>query len=107
MLALSHLHPDHVGWLADVEARPTFPNATVCFGAGDWEFFVEGDGGRMGLEPHMRACLLALAERDRVTLLDDDRQIAPGVTRLAAPGHTPGHSLYRDPRSRRARAPAR
>ena len=94
LLALSHLHPDHAGWLADLEARPTFANAQVCFGAGDWEFFVEGDGGAMGLEPHLRACLRALGEQGRVTLLDDDRQIAPGVTRLAAPGHTPGHSLF-------------
>jgi glyoxylase-like metal-dependent hydrolase (beta-lactamase superfamily II) len=94
VLALSHLHPDHAGWVAGADGEPTFPNAQVCFGAGDWEFFVDGDGGVMGLAPHLRACLLALAERGRITLLDDDRQIAPGVTRLAAPGHTPGHSLF-------------
>jgi glyoxylase-like metal-dependent hydrolase (beta-lactamase superfamily II) len=94
VLALSHLHPDHAGWLASNDGEPTFPNAQVCLGAGDWAFFVEGDGGTMGLAPHLRACLIALAERGRVTLLDDDRMIAPGVTRLAAPGHTPGHSLF-------------
>ena len=94
VLALSHLHPDHAGWLADAHAQPVFPNARVCFGAGDWEFFVDGSGGRMGLKPHLRECLLALAQADRVTLLDDDRQLAPGITRLAAPGHTPGHSLF-------------
>lgn len=94
VLALSHLHPDHAGWLADVEARPTFVNAQVVFGSGDWDYFVEGDGGRMGFAPHLREAIVALAEQGRVTLLDDDRQIAPGVTRLAAPGHTPGHSLF-------------
>lgn len=94
VLALSHLHPDHAGWLADTEARPTFPRAQVVFGAGDWDYFVEGDGGRMGFAAHLRAAMLDLAERGRVTLLDDDRQVAPGVTRLAAPGHTPGHSLF-------------
>ena len=94
VLALSHLHPDHVGWLADTDSEPTFRNAHVYLGSGDWEFFVEGDGGVMGLAPHLRACLRELAERGRITLLDDDRQIAPGITRLAAPGHTPGHSLF-------------
>jgi glyoxylase-like metal-dependent hydrolase (beta-lactamase superfamily II) len=94
VLALSHLHADHAGWLASADGEPTFPNAQVHFGAGDWEYFVEGDGGRMGFAEHLRACLVALAERGRVTLHDDDRMIAPGITRLAAPGHTPGHSLF-------------
>jgi hypothetical protein len=33
--------PDHVGWLFDQESRPTFPNATIWFGAGDWRHFIE------------------------------------------------------------------
>jgi glyoxylase-like metal-dependent hydrolase (beta-lactamase superfamily II) len=55
---------------------------------------VEGERPEPALPPHIETVLKALAERDRVRLLDDDRQIAPGLTRLAAPGHTPGHSLY-------------
>ena len=35
----SHLHSDHVGWLVR-KGRPYFPNATVRYGAGDWEQFV-------------------------------------------------------------------
>jgi glyoxylase-like metal-dependent hydrolase (beta-lactamase superfamily II) len=94
VLALSHLHADHAGWLASTDGEPTFPNAQVHFGTGDWEYFVDGDGGPMGFASHLRACLVALAEHGRVTLHDDDRMIAPGITRLAAPGHTPGHSLF-------------
>jgi glyoxylase-like metal-dependent hydrolase (beta-lactamase superfamily II) len=94
ILALSHLHLDHVGWLATAEGEPVFPNAQVHVGRADWDYFVEGDEANLPLAPHIRAALVTLAEDDRVTLLDDDRQIAPGVTRLAAPGHTPGHSLF-------------
>jgi glyoxylase-like metal-dependent hydrolase (beta-lactamase superfamily II) len=94
VLALSHLHLDHVGWLATSEGEPVFQNATVYFGGPDWDYFVESEEASLPLAPHIRAGLLALAEQDRVKLLDGDRQIAPGVTRLAAPGHTPGHSLY-------------
>ena len=94
VLALSHLHLDHVGWLATAEAEPVFPNAIIYFGRPDWDYFIESGRAELPLAPHIRALLLAQAEQDRVRLLDDDRQIAPGVTRLAAPGHTPGHSLY-------------
>jgi hypothetical protein len=37
----THLHPDHVGWLFDLESRPIFPHATIWFGAGDWQYFIE------------------------------------------------------------------
>lgn len=94
VIALTHLHLDHVGWLADADANLTFPNATVHVGVEDWAYFVEGDEAELPLMPHIRQALLALAEADRLVLLDADAQIAPGVTRLAAPGHTPGHSIY-------------
>jgi len=94
VLALSHLHVDHVGWVADPEGNPTFPSAQVYLGRADWVYFVEQLAGELPIAENVRTALVTLAERDQVTLLDDDRQIAPGITRLAAPGHTPGHSLY-------------
>jgi glyoxylase-like metal-dependent hydrolase (beta-lactamase superfamily II) len=92
-IALSHLHFDHVGWLCDVDAEPFFPAATVYVAAADWRYFIDGQPN-LPLDPAVRTALLALAERGKVELLDDDREIVPGLTRLAAPGHTPGHSLY-------------
>jgi glyoxylase-like metal-dependent hydrolase (beta-lactamase superfamily II) len=90
LIALSHLHADHVGWLATAEGEPVFPRARVAVGREDWTWFVEGER----LEPHLAAAFATLERDERVELLDGDRQIAPGVTRLHAPGHTPGHSLY-------------
>jgi glyoxylase-like metal-dependent hydrolase (beta-lactamase superfamily II) len=92
VLAISHLHGDHAGWLADASGRPMFPNAQVHLGAKDWHYFVESDDSRM--EQHLRHALVSLAEAGRVTLMDLDDPIAPGVRRLSAPGHTPGHSVY-------------
>ncbi len=89
-IALSHLHADHIGWLATLAGDPVFPRATVLVGRDDWSHFVEQ--GR--LDPHTAAALATLAEQGRVELLDGDAQIAPGITRLHAPGHTPGHSIY-------------
>ena len=59
----------------------------------DWEYFVEGDG-RDVLRPHIRETLEELSRCGRVSLLEGDSQIVPGITRLSAPGHTPGHSIY-------------
>jgi glyoxylase-like metal-dependent hydrolase (beta-lactamase superfamily II) len=83
VVLVSHLHSDHIGWL-ELNGRSVFANATIFVGAADWEYFVEGEREKAGrlkvLEP-------------QVSLLDaDDVTIAPGVTTLATPGHTPGHT---------------
>jgi glyoxylase-like metal-dependent hydrolase (beta-lactamase superfamily II) len=93
-IALSHLHVDHVGWLCDAEGVPTFGNAKVFVSAADWAYFVDGEEANIPLDPPVRHALETLAAAGRVELLDGDRQIVAGVTRLAAPGHTPGHSLF-------------
>jgi glyoxylase-like metal-dependent hydrolase (beta-lactamase superfamily II) len=94
ILAISHLHADHVGWIGDVHARPVFPNAEIVLARADWEYFVEGNEGSDVLRPHILATLEELSRHGQVSLLDDEVQIAPGITRLPAPGHTPGHSIY-------------
>jgi glyoxylase-like metal-dependent hydrolase (beta-lactamase superfamily II) len=88
LVLLSHLHSDHSGWIWQND-RPFFPNATVRFGRGDWETFVEQ--GRPGANG---AAFRALAELDRVELIDRDGPVAPNVDSLHTPGHTPGHQSY-------------
>jgi glyoxylase-like metal-dependent hydrolase (beta-lactamase superfamily II) len=86
----THLHSDHCGWLFDLDAAPVFPNATIWFGAGDWDHFVEGPPGAM--TDHLRHGFLAASGRsDRLRLIDRDTTVAPGVTLTMTPGHTPGH----------------
>jgi len=87
IVVCSHLHVDHIGWLA-VDGRPFFPNATVRYGSADWQRFVtdvdEADRGRQIME--------ALAAADRLDPLDGDMvTIAPGITARHTPGHTLGH----------------
>jgi glyoxylase-like metal-dependent hydrolase (beta-lactamase superfamily II) len=84
---LTHLHPDHVGWVAK-EGRPFFERATVVFGEADWEPLIasapKDDRSRIGME--------AVAAAKRVKPIAGDMvPIAPGVTARHAPGHTPGH----------------
>jgi glyoxylase-like metal-dependent hydrolase (beta-lactamase superfamily II) len=88
MVAPTHLHNDHVGWLVQGD-DPFFPNATVRFGAADHDHFVGRDGPVGEFHNHMMEVL-----GDRVDVIHGDGPIAPGIDALAAPGHTPGHLLY-------------
>jgi glyoxylase-like metal-dependent hydrolase (beta-lactamase superfamily II) len=84
----SHFHFDHVGWLFDLGSNPIFPQATIWFGAAEWAHFVTGTGD---MRPHIRAGLRTGADTARIRPIDQDTTIAPGITALLAPGHTPGH----------------
>jgi glyoxylase-like metal-dependent hydrolase (beta-lactamase superfamily II) len=95
VLALSHLHGDHSGTIGHPRTgEPVFPNARTFIGTGDWEYFVERDDAPVPVAGHTAAALRLLEARGQVTVLDADTDIAPGVRRLSAPGHTPGHSVY-------------
>lgn len=89
-VVLTHLHNDHVGWLYDLHAVPIFPNAQVWLGVGDWHHFVASPNGF--IQDHIvRGLSSAATHGQRITALDHDTTIAPGVDILLTPGHTPGH----------------
>ncbi len=77
----SHFHSDHVGWLFDL-------GATIWFGTADWPHFVTGTGDML---THIREGLRTPAHAPRIRPINHDTTIAPGITTLPAPGHTPGH----------------
>ncbi len=84
----THLHTDHVGWLFALDTAPIFPKATIWFGNGDWHHFVTGPGY---LPTHIRDGFRAPTNTPGLRPIDHDTSIAPGVTALPTPGHTPGH----------------
>jgi len=84
----THLHIDHVGWLAQ-DGKPFFPNAVVRFGAADWGHYQDNPEGN---DPLTGPVMQAVADADRIQPIDADGEtIAPGITARFAPGHTPGH----------------
>jgi glyoxylase-like metal-dependent hydrolase (beta-lactamase superfamily II) len=89
----SHLHPDHVGWVAGSESvpRPTFAHATHYLAKSEFEHWRE-PGNAGGLGAPTRAELDVIASR--VGFLADGDSPVPGITVLATPGHTTGHHSF-------------
>jgi hypothetical protein len=86
----THLHPDHVGWLVDLASRPSFPRATIWLGAGDWRYFIEGRHAPR-IQGHVQQGFRSHAGDARLRPIDRDTTVAPGITAVQTPGHTPGH----------------
>ena len=86
----THLHSDHIGWNTvdeNGEPRPMFPNARYIVTRTEWEHRSTIAG------PKAAARSLDPVEASgQLTLADDGYEVAPGVSLLATPGHTPGHT---------------
>lgn len=95
---VTHIHTDHSGGLTR-GGRIVFPNATVHAGSADGHFFLDGGTAAARPEPHHHREALTAVEPYRragkLALFNGRTALLPGVTALPAPGHTPGHSIYR------------
>jgi glyoxylase-like metal-dependent hydrolase (beta-lactamase superfamily II) len=89
---LSHLHLDHVGWLATpAGADLVFDRAEYFLTEPEWEYWQAAHGSpRTGGPNAAQMELLG----SRVTFLEDGASPAPGVTAMHTPGHTPGHCSF-------------
>ena len=86
-VVLTHLHADHVGWAAS-EGALVFPNARHVMGAAaELEFWRANPEAPFA--PPADAILDPL--EPRIEPSEDGATVAPGVTLVATPGHTPGH----------------
>ncbi|MBC3191707.1 MBL fold metallo-hydrolase [Pseudonocardia sp. C8] len=84
----THMHVDHVGWTGTNGAL-TFPNARHLAGEGEVEFWRTPDNPLAAVGPHPEAVLGPLD--GRIESIADGATLAPGVSVVATPGHTPGH----------------
>ena len=95
-VVLSHLHPDHMGWVAR-DGMPFFPKAKLWAHQADVDYFL---GEAAPDETTFKVMLGVDSTKERMVPVhnqiqtwDHDRSIAPGIDLRHLPGHTPGSSI--------------
>ncbi|MCB5906516.1 MBL fold metallo-hydrolase [Streptomyces pinistramenti] len=100
LVVLTHLHTDHVGWNTRADGGawvPTFPNARYLAARAEWDHWAHADLDeprtqmfRDSVHPVREAGLL-----DLIDVPDTGAEVAPGISLLPTPGHTPGQVAVR------------
>ena len=97
-IMISHFHPDHVWGLMEKGTNdPVFPNAELIVNATEYNWWT--DPSRLaklpeGRKPAGKRIAENFPKWKNWKLVDDGTEVVPGIRLMAAPGHTPGHSVY-------------
>ncbi|MGB8896014.1 MAG: MBL fold metallo-hydrolase, partial [Pseudolabrys sp.] len=96
-IILTHCHPDHILGIVDKDWKAVFPNAELVVPKLDQQFWLRNDPSKMENEYQrleMGRAQKAAAPYSGRTRTISSGEVAPGVTMVPLPGHTPGHSGY-------------
>lgn len=87
-LILTHFHGDHIGGMMN-GGKPVFTRAEVYAPADEYAYWQTADNpnGRLAMETMK-------AYSDRLHLFKYGDALPLGIKAMAAPGHTPGHTVY-------------
>lgn len=98
-VVISHFHIDHVDGLLTADGKPAFPNAQIFVPAAEWAYWM--DDGEMSRAPKGRIEGLFRNSRrifgalgGHVTPYEAGKEVVPGLTAVATPGHSVGHSSF-------------
>ncbi|WP_112664475.1 MBL fold metallo-hydrolase [Microvirga flavescens] len=97
-IVISHFHGDHINGLRLKDGTVVFPNAEVTVPAAEWAFWM--DDARMNQAPESMKGAFQNVRRVFAPITKDvkrfeaDKEVAPGLTAIATPGHTPGHTSF-------------
>ncbi|MCP3470191.1 MBL fold metallo-hydrolase [Bradyrhizobium sp. CCGUVB1N3] len=99
IVLLSHLHPDHTNGIRAADGSIAFPNAEIMVPAKDWEFWASDDNAAKASSDMMKNYFANVNKtfagiESKVTKYEWGKEVAPGITSIATPGHTPGHTSF-------------
>jgi glyoxylase-like metal-dependent hydrolase (beta-lactamase superfamily II) len=95
---ISHMHGDHINGLLGADNKLAFPNAEVLVPAGEWAFWMDDANAARFSEPikgqfaNVKRVFTALD--NKATRYEPGKELVPGITTVATPGHTPGHASH-------------
>jgi glyoxylase-like metal-dependent hydrolase (beta-lactamase superfamily II) len=97
-ILVSHFHGDHINGLRLKDGTAVFANAEIMVPAAEWAFWMSDE--RMNAAPdamkgafqNVRRVFAPIAAG--VKQFDHGKDVMPGVTAVAALGHTPGHTVF-------------
>ena len=89
-ICITHFHGDHIGGLLTPEGEAVFKNAKLHFS--DTELEAWTTGPLQDRNEQVNNMLTAYADRYETFHAGDT--IIDGIITIAAPGHTPGHTMY-------------
>jgi glyoxylase-like metal-dependent hydrolase (beta-lactamase superfamily II) len=98
-ILISHFHRDHILGLYTKEGELAFPNAEVHVPETEWAFWM--DDGERSRAPESQKNNFTNVRKTFAAIANDvkqfkaDEEPVPGITALAAYGHTPGHTIFR------------
>jgi glyoxylase-like metal-dependent hydrolase (beta-lactamase superfamily II) len=96
IVVISHFHGDHVGGLKNADGSPAYPNAEIKVPAVEAAFWADdsnqskANGFNKAQFPNVKKMMDGL----KVTPYEADKEVAPGITSMFTPGHTPGHMSF-------------
>jgi glyoxylase-like metal-dependent hydrolase (beta-lactamase superfamily II) len=92
---LTHIHPDHSNGLVDDAGRAVFANAELILHEAEARFWLDRDEASGETERIRRniakAAVATAPYRSRMRLVRESEAMS-GVSAVALPGHTPGHT---------------
>jgi glyoxylase-like metal-dependent hydrolase (beta-lactamase superfamily II) len=94
---LSHAHPDHIGGCLNDAGKPAFPNARYVMLQKEWDYWMSNPRlQELPLDEGFRQMMLTSAQKNlrgiekQLDVINPDTEIVPGITAVAAFGHSPG-----------------
>jgi glyoxylase-like metal-dependent hydrolase (beta-lactamase superfamily II) len=100
IVLMSHLHPDHTNGIRAADNSMAFPNAEIMVPAVDWAFWMSKENAdKAQSNPALKAYFdnvhrVYKGIENKVTKYEWGKEVVPGITSIAAPGHTPGHTAF-------------
>ncbi len=95
---ITHLHPDHIGGCINEDGSAVFKNANFKIVEKEYNFWVSKEFSAdeiNGRDWSSLAQNVLLAYNAQLELLTGNKDIISGVSTVALPGHTPGHTGFR------------